>query len=298
MTIVEREEKYLLMLRRATLGFARLLLGLAALALIAGICMYAWAEISAPREFALPSQAALSSSVDPCAYLMASEAEKTGRDSQGPIPVKRVLSKCDTANVTLPTFETPANAHAAFAVDMVETQKALGWSYRDEAAGLEQWRMNAEKNAQAVLGVVDGGTPAQQLVVSTVFAGYSARLRRAASPSAAWTQPETEVPSSPDGSPLEISRQKVDRSVLEHLIDLRFVTNQLHVSVRDAKISYDETLVKAAALKVGAITALSVAGSLFAAFLALMLVFVFIKIEVDLRDIRDGIKGNHASVQP
>ena len=66
----------------------------------------------------------------------------------------------------------------------------------------------------------------------------------------------------------------------------------------DAKISYDETLVKAAALKVGAITALSVAGSLFAAFLALMLVFVFIKIEVDLRDIRDGIKGNHASVQP
>jgi hypothetical protein len=46
MTIVEREEKYLLMLRRATLGFARLLLVLSAVALIGGIGMYAWAEFN------------------------------------------------------------------------------------------------------------------------------------------------------------------------------------------------------------------------------------------------------------
>src|ERR1035441_7500133 len=117
---------------------------------------------------------------------MNADAETNGRDSEGSIPVKRVLSKCDTANVTLPTFESPAKAHAAFAVDMVETQKALGWSYTNESAGLEQWRMHAEKIEQAVLVPVENSTPAQQLAVSTVFAGYSARLRRAASPSAAW----------------------------------------------------------------------------------------------------------------
>jgi hypothetical protein len=127
MTIVEQEEKYLLMLRRATLGFARLLLVLSALALIGGVGMYAWAEFSASRKFTLPSQVDLASAVDPCAYLMNSEGETNGRDSEGPIPVKRVLSKCDSA-ATLPTFETSAKANAAFATDIVETQKALGWS--------------------------------------------------------------------------------------------------------------------------------------------------------------------------
>jgi hypothetical protein len=221
---------------------------------------------------------------------MASEAESNGRDSEGPIPVKRVLSKCDTAAVTLPTFESPAKAHAAFAVDMVETQKALGWSYTNESTGLEEWRMHAEKSVQAALGLVDGSTPAQQLAISTAFAGYSARLRRAASPSAAWLQPQPELSVPPEELASGAPRAKVDRSVIEHLIDLRFVTNQLAVTVRKAKSAHDETLVKAAALKVGAITALSVSGSLFACFLLLMLVFVFIKIEVDLRDIRNAIK--------
>jgi hypothetical protein len=228
---------------------------------------------------------------------MNADAETNGRDSEGSIPVKRVLSKCDTANVTLPTFESPAKAHAAFAVDMVETQKALGWSYTNESAGLEQWRMHAEKIEQAVLVPVENSTPAQQLAVSTVFAGYSARLRRAASPSAAWIQPETEVPSSPDGSPLEISRQKVDRSVVAHLTDLRFVTNQLAVTVRKAKSAYDEALATAVTLKASAVMAGYASAVLFACFLLLMLVFVFIKIEVDLRDIRNGLKENHAILQ-
>ena len=56
MTIVEREEKYLLMLRRAASGFARLLLGLACLALIAGICTHGGAEFTGSRAFDLPSQ--------------------------------------------------------------------------------------------------------------------------------------------------------------------------------------------------------------------------------------------------
>jgi hypothetical protein len=37
--------------------------------------------------------------------------------------------------------------------------------------------------------------------------------------------------------------------------------------------------------------------AMFACFLLLTLVFVFIKIEVDLRDIRNGMKENHAIVQ-
>jgi hypothetical protein len=296
MTIVEREEKYLLMLRRATLGFARLLLVLSLVALVGGIGMYVWAEFSAPSEFTLPSQTALSSSVDPCAYLMDSEAEANGRDSQGPIPVKRVLTWCDTAAVKLPTFETSAKAHAAFATDVDETQKALGWSYNDESAGLAEWRMKAEKSTQAVLEVVDGGTPAQQLAISTAIAGYSARLRRAASPSAVWLQPQPETSAPPEELPSGALRAKVDRSVIEHLTDIRFVRNQLAVTVRKAKSAHDETLVKAAALKTSAVMAGYASAALFTCFMLLMLVFVFIKIEVDLRDIRNGIKENRAIV--
>ena len=43
---------------------------------------------------------------------------------------------------------------------------------------------------------------------------------------------------------------------------------------------------------------LMAAGSLFAVFLLLMLVFVFIKIEVDLRDIRDELGNRTASAPP
>jgi len=298
MTIVEREEKYLLMLRRATLGFARLLLGLACLALIAGICMYAWAEITPPREFELPSQSALSSWVDPCPYLMNSGAETNGRDSDGPIPVKRVLSMCDTTAVTLPTFESPGKAQAAFAVDLIETQKALGWSFNDESAALEHMRKEAKGIEETVLLPIESSTPAQQLVVSTALAGYSARLRMAASPSAAWIQPQAEQPPSQEDPALGTSRPKVDRAVIDHLSNRRFVANQLSENIKKAKAAYDEALVKAAALKVTAVTASCVSGFLFASFLALMLVFVFIKIEVDLRDIRESLRENQAGAQP
>jgi hypothetical protein len=296
MTIVEREEKYLLMLRRATLGFARLLLVLSAVALIGGIGLYAWAEFSAAREFALPSQTALSATVDPCSYLINADADTNGRDSEGPIPVKRVLSKCDTTAVTLPTFENPAKARAAFAVDMVETQKALGWSYRDEAAGFEELRTHAEKIEQAVLVPVENSTPAQQLVVSTALAGYSARLRKAASPSAAWLQLEAEGSPSSEEQVLGAPKPKVDRSVVAHLTDLRFVRNQLAVTVRQAKSAHDDALATAVTLKASAVMAAYASAALFACFLMLMLVFVFIKIEVDLRDIRDGIKEYRAIV--
>jgi hypothetical protein len=299
MTLVEREERYLLMLRRAALGFARLLLVLACLALVTGVCMYGWAEFTACREFNLPSQAALSPSVDPCDYLTNSGAESNGRDSEGSIPVKRVLSGCDTTAVTLPTFESPGKAHAAFAVDLIETQKALGWRYNSgESDALEQWRKQVDGVEKMVLRSVDNSTPDQQLVVATVLAGYSARLRRAASPSAAWIQAQDEALPSPEDPALDTSRPRVSRSVIEHLIDLRFVTNQLGVTVRKAKLVYDETLVKASALKVSAVTAGYVSVSLFASFLVLMLVFVFIKIEVDLRDIRNSFKDNQASAHP
>jgi hypothetical protein len=180
---------------------------------------------------------------------------------------------------------------------MVETQKALGWSYTNESTGLEKWRMHAEKSAQAALGLVDGGTPDQQLAISTAFAGYSARLRRAASPSAAWLQPQPEPSVSPEELVSGAPRAKVDRSVIEHLIDLRFVTNQLAVTVRKAKSAHDEALATAVTQKTSAVMAGYASAALFACFLLLMLVFVFIKIEVDLRDIRNGIKENHAIVQ-
>ena len=93
-------------------------------------------------------------------------------------------------------------------------------------------------------------------------------------------------------------KPKVDRSVVAHLTDLRFVTNQLALTVRKAKSAHDEALATAVTLKTSAVMAGYLSAALFACFLLLMLVFVFIKIEVDLRDIKDGIKGNHASVQP
>ena len=90
----------------------------------------------------------------------------------------------------------------------------------------------------------------------------------------------------------------MDRAEIDHLSDLRFVENQLGLNIKKAKAAYDEALVKAAALKVTAVTASCVSGFLFASFLALMLVFVFIKIEVDLRDIRESLRENQASAQP
>jgi hypothetical protein len=181
---------------------------------------------------------------------------------------------------------------------MLESQKALGWSYNDESAGLARLRMQAERSTQAVLGVVDGGTPAQQLVVSTALAGYSARLRKAASPSAAWLQLEAETSPSSEEQVLGAPKPKVDRSVIDHLNDLRFVTNQLAVTVRKAKSAHDDALATAVTLKTSGLMVGYASAGLFSCFLLLMLVFVFIKIEVDLRDIRDGIKGNHARVQP
>jgi len=297
MTIVEREEKYLLMLRRATLGFARLLLVLSLVALVGGIGMYVWAKISTLREFALPSQTVLSATVDPCSYLMESEVETNGRDSQGPIPVRRLLSKCDTTDVKLPTFESSDKANTAFAVDLIETHKALGWGFNDESNALTQWRKQAEASEQAVLEPVETSTSAQQLVVSTALAGYSARLRKAASPSAAWLQLEAEGSPSSEDQDLGAPKPKVDRSVIAQLTDLRFVRNQLAVTVRKAKSGYDEALATAVTLKTSALMAGYASAALFACFLLLMLVFVFIKIEVDLRDIRNGIKESHAPAQ-
>jgi hypothetical protein len=158
--------------------------------------------------------------------------------------------------------------------------------------------MQGEKSTQVVLGVVEGGTPAQQLAVSTVFAGYSARLRRAASPSAAWLHPQPEVSAPSEELSSESPRARADRSIIAHLTDLRFVTNQLAVTVRKAKLAHDEALAAAVTLKASAVMASYTSAILFTCFLLLMLVFVFIKIEVDLRDIRNGIKENHAIVQP
>ena len=290
MTIVAREEKYLMMLRRATLGMARLLLVLATLALVVGGAVYIWASIVSSSEFRLPATADLTSSVDPCAYLTNADAETNGKDAEGPVPVKRVLSKCDASPITTPTFSSVDGAYNAFADDLVSMQKSLGWSYTGGEEGAKAHLRKLAKSIQErVLAPIRNDQDFQKLAIANAIAGYSARLRGVAVPSAAWVGDHQEDQTAVDQPPAE--RATVDRLTVAHLIATRFVQNQLAVTVAKAKTVYDETQEKAAAHKVLAVGALEAALSLFASFLALMLIFVFIKVEIDLRDIRDALEA-------
>jgi len=75
----------------------------------------------------------------------------------------------------------------------------------------------------------------------------------------------------------------------DHATNPRFVANQIRVTLRDALQEREERQAQSAMAYMAALSALGAAASLFALFILLMFIFVTIKIELDLRDIRDRI---------
>jgi hypothetical protein len=220
---------------------------------------------------------------------MNAQAEANGKDAEGFIPVKSVLTKCDSSAITTPTFPSAESAYNAFADDLISMQKALGWNYNDgEAAAKVQLRKVAEAIQESALRPIQNSTDPQKLVIANAVAVYSAKLRGVTVPSAAWVADRQEDQTTTDQPPTE--KPVVDRPTVAHLVDIRFVQNQLATTVEHAKTAYDAAQEQAAARKALAAVALEVALSLFATFLSLMLIFVFIKVEIDLRDIRDALK--------
>ena len=279
-----------------------MLLVTAALVLILGVGLYGWASFVSSQHFNLPSQAEMVASVDPCSYLTNADAGTNGRDREGVVPVRKVLGRCNASQIPIPKFEHVEDALGAYALDIVAMQTSLGWSFKNYERGVIASREQASILQEAVLRSIDQTDDAEKLVVATAIASYSAKLRHVTGPKADWTpdargEPQTSFDPVTGWQQADEERgREVNRGVLEHLRNPRFVTNQLLETVSIAKVAYEVRKNQALESKGIAVGSFYAAVSLFGAFLAVMLTFVFIKIEIDLRDIRDNLQSSRPSV--
>ena len=288
MTVVEREERYLMMLRRAVLGFARLLLVLAALALVAAVGLYAWSKISS-SQFTLPVKSVLVGVTDPCPYLTERTPETNGKDSDGFIPAKALLSKCDASSIKPSVFDSSDTAFKSFADNLETVNSRLGWTFNRKEQAKRNIIRDAEDIQAYALKSLEEPKDADKLQIASLIALYGVKLKLVAAPAASWTDAAKEASEPISSNPDESGRTVVSREASDHLLGTRYLRNQLAVTVRKAHDEWQKHQIEAAGYKALSITAGYFALGLWGAFLSLMLTFVFIKIEVDLRDIRDRL---------
>jgi len=283
--IRQQEERYLQMLRRVALGLAKLLLVFVVLALLSAACAgaegaYHWWDGSRSH---LPSQTERLQTVNPCPYFTNGAKDSNGRDSRGAIPVKRLLRSCDVTEIPDAKFTDLSSAITASQNDVVAIVKeAFNRQYNDEVAARATITNELTEAAQSAASPVresdlysDAQKDALDLDVSTAIAAYFTMARRVLLP-----------------QQLTAS----DGNAVEHALDLRFVTNQIRVDLQTAVKKRMDALEEMALAFASAAGWLSYAAQLFAAFLALMFLFLFIKYELHLRDINNSLSStsNHA----
>lgn len=281
--IRQQEERYLQMLRRAALGLAKLLLVLVSLALLIAAYegakgAYYWMDGSRSH---LPSQAERLQTVNPCPYFTNTAENSNGTDSRGAIPVRQLLRSCSVEKTPDAKFKDVASAIDASQNDFVAIVKeAFQRQYNDEAAVRESITKDLTESAKSAASPVrnselysNAQKDALDLEVSTAIAAYFSMARSVLLP-----------------QQLTAS----DGNAVGHAINLRFVTNQIRVDLQTAVQERVDAFTKMALAFATAAGWLSKAAQLFAAFLGLMFLFLFIKYELHLRDMNNSLsaRGN------
>lgn len=277
-TVKQQEENYLQMLRRVALGLAKAILVLVTLAVLYAAYqgaegVYHWLDGSRSH---LPSQSELLQRVNPCSYLTNTAPNSNGRDDNGWIAVRQVLKSCQVGKQEAIKFKTSEEALAAGVNEIIATvTQTFQREYQDETATRSSLLKMLEGASQEAVAPVsnsdlysESDTNSLKLDVATAIAAHFAMTRHVLIP-----------------SQLAVS----DEVAFQHAFDTRFVVNQISVGLDTAVRERNAAKTSSTVAFASAVGLLWNAAQLFAAFLALMFLFLFIKYELHLRDINNSI---------
>ena len=281
MSIVEKEERYLQLLRRFMLNFAQVTLVLFSLSLLIAAGSFFYSRYLDSRPLQLPSSSTLHEVIDPCAFLTNSESESNGITAHGiPVPVKQVLRTCELMIAPVSDYTTEAAAFDGFVNAVVEAVTVNGLVYDIEAdarRGLDDDARQWVADALEPVNLLDSNVlsaEAQEslrLQFANIIASYGEALK---------TILHVDAPYTDDFL-----------TAYDHALQGDYLSNQLAVSLYEAIESYDASQARAEVSRAVTFPALYTALTFFMMFVSLMLAFVFIKIEINLRDIRDSLRS-------
>jgi len=279
-SIRQQEERYLQMLRRVALVLAKLLLVFVVLALLSAANegaqgAYHWWDGSRSH---LPSQTERLQKVNPCPYFTNTARGSNGQDSRGNIPVMQLLRSCSVEETPDAKFDNVSSAITASQNDFVAiVYEVFKRQYPNEAAARESITNSLTEVAQSAASPVrdsdlysDAQKDALDLDVSTAIAAYFKMARS-----------------------VLLSQQPIasDQNAVNHALDTRFVENQIRVDLQTAVKERIDAFEQMTLAFASAAASLWFALQLFAAFLALMFLFLFIKYELHLRDMNNSLSA-------
>jgi hypothetical protein len=281
MSLIETEDRYLLLLRRFTLGTAALLLAAAVLLGAYSAVEYARAAYLTNSNIRLPTNAELQVDVNPCPYLLNTESGSNGTNLQGDIAVLGVLSACDLEVLPLADYETLDAAYNAATNSFMSILPANDFSFNDEADAREGFMIEASdvvEQAVSPIASLDPEIVSEEaknqatLAVANLLSYYASAVASVSQATASYAIPFS------------------DERTREHLLlSSTYFENQVYVAFNTSSRNYVTAQTEGAVVFVWATGLLWSAAGVFFAFLLLMFIFVFIKMEVDLRDIRDQL---------
>jgi hypothetical protein len=224
-----------------------------------------------------------------------SDAASNGKDKEGPIPVFSLTPELKTCEAVLSPSKanTPAAAYTLGHEHLVDILSSFNQHYTSSEARQNNIE-RLETITTEVLSDVTSPDDMDRLSVARTLESYL----QAVSQIADKVRRLRMKPPADSGQEAGLDRGQLapsegdarTDSVLKQLMDLRFVQNQLYVTVRYATKEFARQQADGNEMKAMALIAFYVSLSLFASFLAVMLTFVFIKIEIDLRDIGERLK--------